>query len=99
MRVCCVVVVVVVHIIRLLDVAMRFLPFTYATGLLLLFFIRQLLAQMATTRKRVYCVCSVSQYEEKKRKEKKCSREKRAHKMRTNDVLFFFLFLVLWILD
>ncbi len=66
---CCFVIAVVVaamHTIRLLDVVtMRFLPFTYATALLLLPFVRQLLAQMATTRERTYSVCSVSQSEGK----------------------------------
>jgi len=72
---CCVVVaaVVTMHTITLLDVGtMRFLPFTYTTGLLLLSFTRHLLAQMATARERTYTVCSVSQYEGKKCKKKKC---------------------------
>jgi len=89
---CCVVVaaVVTVHTITLLDVGtMRFLPFTHTTGLLLLSFARDLLAQMVKTRERTYSVCSVSQYEGKNARKKNTKKE-RTYKMRTNDALFFF---------
>lgn len=66
-----VVVVVAVHTIRLLDVVtVWFLPFTYVTGLLLLV-VRQLLAQMSTTREGANVICSVSQSDERKKNTRK----------------------------
>ena len=60
---------------RLLDmVAMRFLPFTYATGLLLLSFVRYLLAQMATRQQRerekepILFTLSVNMWKRKKKR-------------------------------
>ncbi len=77
MCVCCFVVAVILQAmqtIRFLDVLQcGFLPFTYTTVLLLLFLVRQLLAQMAMLRKRTYSlsVLSVNMTRKKKALKKK----------------------------